>query len=144
MSEQNGVSTPEECRAAAFAERVKRSQVVTMPSGLKVRLVKPTPWESFMQAGTLPQSVAAAILPDTSGNQISEAEGLQMARRANDFLRFIFVEPRVPDECKPGIGIPNSDIRYAVSWARGEVTDSGQNLAEFPDNRPGAATTPQT
>ena len=144
MSEQkiNGVSSMDEFKAAALAERFKRAEVITLPSGLKAKLVKPSPWESFMHAGTLPQSLAASISPAKESAQINYSDAVSMARRTVELVRFVFVDPQVPDVCRPGLDIPFSDIEFALQWARGEVTDSGQNLDTFRDERASAAGVP--
>ncbi len=142
MSEQkaNGVSSLDEFRAAAQAARAARAQVIKLPSGLHAKLVKPTPGEQFLQVGFLPQRVAAKIAPAAVGDVagFSSEDTVAIARRTVELVRFVFFDPRVPDECKPGIDIPYGDIDFAIQWARGEVTDSGQNLSEFPDKREGA------
>jgi hypothetical protein len=117
---------------------MKRAEVILLPSGLKARLVKPSPWESFMHAGTLPQSLAASISPAKDTPVVNYSDAVQMARRTVDLVRFVFVDPQVPDQCRPGLDIPFSDIEFALSWARGEVTDSGQNLDTFPPERTSA------
>ena len=134
----NGVSTLAEFRAAALAAREARAQVIQLPSGLKAKLVKPTPGEQFLQVGFLPQSLAAKIAPAGEGTGLAYEDAVAVARRTVELVRFVFFEPRVPDECKPGIDIPYGDVDFAIQWARGEVTDDGRNLSEFPDKRESA------
>jgi hypothetical protein len=141
-SKPNGVSSLEEFKKSALEDRIKRSEVVTLPSGLKARLVKPTAWETFMQSGTLPQSVAASFSPSSDSKGMSFDDAVSIARRTVELVRFVFVDPSVPEQCRPGIDIPFSDIEFALQWARGEVTDSGQNLGTFPDKRESAPRIP--
>lgn len=91
-----------------------------------------------MHAGTLPQSLAASISPTKNNLPVEYSDAVQMARRTVDLVRFVFVEPQVPDQCRPGLDIPFSDIEFALQWARGEATDSGQNLETFPQERASA------
>ena len=137
----NGVSSSEEFRAAAQADREQRAEVVELPSGLKARLVKPRPWEIMVMTGLLPQSVAAAIAPDGSTAALGGAEVIAMSRAMMALIEFVFVSPRVPAEARLGVDIPFTDVEYAVGWARGEVAANGQSLAQFRGQRegPGAA-----
>ena len=138
-SKPNGVSSAEEFRSAAMAERYKRSEMVQLPSGLWARLVKPTAWQVFLATGMLPQSVAARISPAPEGTP-SVADAYAISRNVGDLVRFVFVEPAVPDDARPGVDIPCSDVEWAVRWARGEVTPAGQDLAEkFPGQPADAA-----
>ena len=133
-SRPNGVSDITEFKAAALAERIRRAKPVPLPSGKIAKLVKPSGWEIMVMTGQLPQSVAAKMAPETN-QMVSSSEMMAISRSIMDLISFIFVSPGVPDEARPGIEISFGDIEYAVAWARGEVTDSGQSLAEFREKR---------
>lgn len=117
----NGVSTPEQFREAARADREKRAEAVRLPSGLVARLVRPTAQESLYFTGRLPQSLAARISPAKDQPPASREDIVALARQLLEFTAFIFVEPSVPEDLPPGIGIPIEDVDYALRWARGEV-----------------------
>jgi hypothetical protein len=132
----NGVSSLDEFRRAAEDSRMMRSVVVTLPSGARARLCKPTPTEMFLRTGRFPQSLAAKISPSEKEVQpYQAADVVEFARTQVELVEYVFVSPRIPAEAKPGIDISFEDIEFALQWARGEVTDSGQNLADFRGGR---------
>jgi len=143
----NGISIAEDFRQAAEAEREARAVPVRLPSGLVGRLIKPTPLEVMLRCGRLPQSLAAAISAAAQTAPPTTAEVIQLSQGLVELVRFIFVFPRVPDECKPGQDIPISDIEWAIKWGNGEVVDgqpaptdlagfSGTTPAGGPDSEP--------
>ena len=134
----NGASSIEEFKAAALAERVRRAVVIKLPSGMSAKLVRMTPDELFLRTGRFPQGIAAKIAPSPSNEKVDPDKVIQFARVTVEMVEYIFVEPRVPEDLKPGQDIPYSDIDFALAWARGEVTDDGQRLATFPGDRSGA------
>jgi hypothetical protein len=137
MSKGNGVvSSASEFHAAAIADREKRAVNVPLPSGCVARLVRPEPYESLLFLGIVPQSLAAGVLGAESGTRDVE-EIKQRGAAERSYLRLIFMSPRVPDEAQPGVDISIEDVRYAVRWAGGEVTDSGQDLVPFPQGEAG-------
>jgi hypothetical protein len=156
----NGVSTIDDFRNAARADRQSRAEAVRLPSGLIAKLVRPSPLELMLFTGQLPQSLAARISPaDATGTPSAGLqEVVKLAQRLLEQVRFIFESPRVPDEAKPGIDIPVSDVEYALRWARGEIVGvhghapaggdgeavpaSRGDLAEFRGERGGAEATP--
>lgn len=126
----NTPSTKSEFRAAMARERERRSELVSLPSGLVARLVRPTPGEMFMRTGRLPQSVAARL--SGGANEAAAGEELiALAKQTVELCRFVFVEPRVPDELEPGVDVSYDDIEFALRWARGEVGNAGPDLASF-------------
>jgi hypothetical protein len=130
----NGIARPEDFRNAAEIERQKRAEPVQLPSGLVARLVRLTPFEALLYLGQLPQNIAARIAPGENTPPDSPADLVAISRQVIDTVRFIFVEPRVPDDVKPGTGIPISDIDYSLKWARGEVAGDGRDLDSFRRN----------
>jgi len=126
----NGIAGAEEFRAAAAIAREKRAEIVLLPSGLRARLVRFSPLEATLYLGQLPQGVAARIAPEQEG-VVSPEQLVRMAQQVVEAVRFVFVEPRVPDELKPGNDIAVSDIEYALSWSRGEIAADGRDLAAF-------------
>jgi hypothetical protein len=137
----NGVSKMEEFKAAALADRAKRSVLVKLPSGLTARLVRVSPQEMFLRTGRYPQTLAARIAPSGSDKHLPAEDVISFARTQVDLVEYLFFDPRIPEDAKPGIDIPFSDIEWALQWARGEVDDSGRDLAAFPDERSGAERT---
>lgn len=126
-------ATKEEFRQAMKAERARRALLVKLPSGLSAKLVRPTAGEMFLRTGKLPQSIAARI-EGGEGDILSE-DLARIARQTVDLCRFIFFEPRVPDELEPGVDISYGDVEFALRWARGEVEpaggEAGLDLASF-------------
>ncbi len=159
----NGISSKDDFRRAAEAERAKRAEDVRLPSGLTAKLVKPTPMELFFMQGSLPQGIAARLdVGATHASPTLTPEDLvALAHQTVDLVRFIFVAPRVPDESKPGQDILMSDIEWALRWARGEVVqlpvassqlpelgtgnrETATDLAEFPGRASGSTPAPGT
>lgn len=164
---KNGLSTKDDFRRAAEAEREKRAESVRLPSGLVAKLVKPMPMELFFMQGSLPQGIAAR-LPEISDfkSEISAAiapeDLVALARQTVELVRFIFLSPGVPGECQPGRDILMSDVEWALRWARGEVVTietgdlrleasqasspkpqaSSYDLAAFPERAPRPTATP--
>jgi hypothetical protein len=130
----NGSGTLREFQAAAEVERQKRAEPVKLPSGLVARLIRLTPFEALLYLGQLPQNIAARIVPGENVAVDSPVDLIAMSRQLIDTVRFVFVDPRVPDEVKPGTGIPIPDIEYALRWARGEVAADGRDLESFRGN----------
>jgi hypothetical protein len=139
MSDGNQISTVEQFRRAAQADRERRGELVTLPSGLTAVLVRPTPAELFLRTGLLPQSVAAHLAGEDAGATMDGEQVVRIARQTLDLCRFVFVAPRVPDELQPGIDIPVADVEWALRWARGEVASNGCNLAQFRRDSSGPA-----
>lgn len=130
------VSTREQFRTAADADRASRVQLVKLPSGLLALLVKPSPVEAFYILGQLPQRVAAVVAPG-GVKRFNPEEQAEAARQTIAMARFVFFEPRVPDDLVPGAGILVSDVEWALRWAGGEVTETGSDLAAFRGEAPG-------
>lgn len=101
-----------------------------------------TPFEALLYLGQLPQALAARIAPGENAVPDSAGDLVQMSRQLVDTVRFIFVDPHVPDDVKPGTGIPIPDIEYALKWARGEVAADGRDLASFHRNAGERAASP--
>lgn len=132
------VSSKAEFREMVQRQREQRAELVPLPSGLVARLVRPTPGEMFMRTGRLPQSVAARIAGVVPGTMTGE-ELVAVAHQTVDLCRFVFYEPRIPDDLEPGVDISYEDLEYALRWARGEVApdgDAGRDLAEFRRDKP--------
>ena len=127
----NGFSSLSEFRSAVEADRERRAELVTLPSGLNARLVRPTPAELFLRTGLLPQSVAAQLAGEEAGSALAGGQLIRIAWQTLDLCRFVFLAPRVPDELQPGNDIPVSDVEWALQWARGEVTSDGSSLNRF-------------
>ncbi len=132
------VSSAEQFRQAA-AERAQRARPITLPSGLVARLLKPSPFELMMYQGSLPQSIAAVISPGTDGPRLTREDVAAAAVKFVNLVRHIFVWPKVPDECMPGVGITLSDIDWALAWSRGEVTEADAAPAALEDFRSATA-----
>jgi hypothetical protein len=139
----NGTGSPEDFKTAAELDRQRRAEVVELPSGVKARLVRFSALEATLYMGLLPQGIAARLAPE-EGATVSPEQLIEISKQVVDSVRFIFVEPRVPDQLKPGIDIPVGDIDYALRWARGEVTADGRDLAAFrgPTGEPAPAPGP--
>jgi hypothetical protein len=128
----NGVSSIEQFREAARSDREKRGVLIKLPSGAVAKLVRPTPQEMFLRTGRFPQSLAARIAPQPGVVQRTDPDAvIEFARTQVELVEYIFLSPRVPQDAKPGIDIAYSDIEFALMWARGEVDDEGNPLANF-------------
>jgi hypothetical protein len=131
-SKQNGVSSIEDFRAAARADREKRGVLIRLPSGAVAKLVRPTPQEMFLRTGRFPQSLAARIAPQPGIEHKTDPDAvIEFARTQVELVEYVFLDPRVPQDAKPGIDIAYSDIEFALMWARGEVDDEGNALETF-------------
>lgn len=134
----NGVSSLEQFRAAARSDRERRGVLIKLPSGSVARLVKPTPQEMFLRTGRFPQSLAARIAPQPGVEHKADADAvIEFARTQVELVEYVFLEPRVPQDAKPGIDIAFADIEFALMWARGEVDDEGRPLSTFPKDGAG-------
>jgi hypothetical protein len=132
MSDERNIATAADFRERMARERGRRAELVRLPSGLTVKLVRPTPGEMFLRSGKLPQSVAARIAGGSA--EIAGDDLIRIAQQTVDLCRFIFFEPRVPDELEPGFDICYEDVEFALRWGRGEVApdgNTGRDLAEF-------------
>lgn len=130
----NNISTFEDIRAARKAERIGKAEAITLPSGHRYKLYRPSAGEILMLTGMLPQSIAATISP-AEKSYIPLSDQLALARQRVAVLELVIVEPAVALSPQAGelslFDIPEADREFAWKWAYGEVAQDGSDLRSF-------------
>jgi hypothetical protein len=134
MDEPKPVSTAADFRQHAADNALEPEEAVTLPSGLKVMLRRPTSRWWLLNRGTLPSSLANRFT-DAPREDLTDEQLLDYSRFIVRLVEIIVVNPRVKrnpgeNEVDPD-WITNEDLTFLIHYAGGETTAAGQNLSTF-------------
>ena len=132
------IASAEDFARAAGGVRSNRSEILTLPSGLRVRASQPEPLAWIRTVGRLPQGLAVAMLGGDSGaaRASSPEEVVRFSQWVVDLVEQVVIEPRIrrnpgPGEVDPAL-ISDPDLKYLIRYAGGEIPAQGRGLENFP------------
>jgi hypothetical protein len=131
MSDTATPSSPEEFRRL---RKVQSAELLTLPSGLKLKVYRPSPLWWAQNRGVLPASLAAR-LQESGMTDFSEEELVSYSKWLTTLVTETVVEPGIslqPDatQIHPN-DISPDDLTAIILYAVGETSVDGRSLTTF-------------
>lgn len=147
------MSLPEETLSSAEDfRRVRReqaSEVLTLPSGLRVRAYRPSPRWWAEKGRDLPKQGAVSVMTDQpAASPVMEAweERVKTAQFVYALIEEMVLSPRISLNPKDGevscYDVTIQDLNYLIDYGRGEITADGRRLETFPEDNGSATASP--
>lgn len=141
------VATAEDFRRKAEEQSLGIEEELTLPSGLVIKVRRPTPLWWITHRGILPSRMAAMASGNEVSSTMSNEDLVEWSKFVVTLMETVVISPRIrpnpgPDEVDPNL-IQLSDMMTIIRYAGGEIMTTGQSLDTFrgrsgsTDSRPG-------